>query len=86
MGVKQFLVPVERIEQAILMIRGEKVILDTELVVLYEVETTVLVQAIERHLDRFPSDSMFQLTKEESDHLRSTSVTSSPGIEVIACQ
>jgi len=77
MGVKQPLVPVERIEQAILLIRGEKIILDAELAVLYGVETKVLVQAVKRHLDRFPPDFMFQLTKEEYDHLRSQIVTSS---------
>jgi hypothetical protein len=77
MAVKQPLVPVDRIEQAILLIRGEKVILDAELAVLYGVETKVLVQAVKRHLDRFPQDFMFQLTKEEFDHLRSQIVTSS---------
>ena len=77
MGDKQSLVPAERIERAILLIRGEKVILDAELAALYEVETRVLVQAIKRHLDRFPPDFMFQLTKGEFDLLRSQSVISS---------
>ena len=77
MGVKQPLVSVERIEQAILLIREEKVILDAELAVLYGVETKVLVQAVKRHIYRFPPDFMFQLTKEEFDHLRSQIVTSS---------
>jgi len=77
MAVEQPLVPIERIEQAILLIRGEKVILDAELAVLYGVETKVLVQAVKRHIHRFPQDFMFQLTKEEFDLLRSQVVTSS---------
>jgi hypothetical protein len=77
MGVKQSLVPLERIERAILLIRGEKVILDAEIAVLYEVETKVLSEAIKRHIERFPPDFMFHLTKAEFDHLRSQSVTSS---------
>lgn len=71
------LVPVEQVEQAILLIRGEKVILDADLAALYEVETRVLVQAIKRHQERFPADFMFQLSRVEFDYLRSQSVTSS---------
>lgn len=74
---KRALVPVERIERAILLIRGHKVMLDVDLAALYEVETRVLVQAVKRNLDRFPEDFMFQLTKEEFEILRSQSVTSS---------
>jgi len=58
------------IETAILVIRGEKVMLDADLATLYGVETKVLVQAVKRNLDRFPADFMFQLTKEEFDRLR----------------
>ncbi|MDD3581307.1 MAG: ORF6N domain-containing protein [Desulfobacca sp.] len=76
METKPALIPAERIEHAIRMIRGEKVILDAELANLYEVETRVLVQAVKRHRDRFPADFMFQLTKAEFDHLRSPSVSS----------
>jgi phage regulator Rha-like protein len=68
--------PAERIERAILMIRGEKVILDAELAGLYGVETRVLVQAVKRNAERFPPDFMFQLTQEEFTLLRSQSVTS----------
>lgn len=50
--------------------------LDADLAVLYGIETKVLVQAVKRNLDRFPVDFMFQLTKDEFEHLRSQSVTS----------
>jgi ORF6N domain len=71
------LLPAERIETVILLIRGEKVILDVDLASLYEVETRVLVQAVKRHTNRFPSDFMFQLSKEEFSRLRSLSGISS---------
>ncbi|MEK6712088.1 MAG: ORF6N domain-containing protein [Nitrospinota bacterium] len=73
---KGALVPIERIEGAILLIRGEKVMLDADLAFLYGVETKVLVQAIKRNRSRFPADFMFQLTPEEFDGLRSQIVTS----------
>jgi len=73
---KQALVPVERIERAILQIRDRKVILDADLASLYEVETKALVQAVKRNLERFPEDFMFQLTKDEFVLLRSQFVTS----------
>ncbi len=66
-----------RIRQAILLIRGKKVLFDAHLAVLYDVETRVLVQAVKRNIERFPKDFMFQLTKTELSHLRSHSVTSS---------
>ena len=72
---KQALVPVERIERAILLIRSQKVMLDADLAGLYGVETRVLVQAVKRNLERFPEDFMFQLTKEEADFLTSQIVT-----------
>jgi hypothetical protein len=71
------LVPVERIEQAILLIRGQKVMLDADLAELYGVPTKVLIQAVKRNSRRFPEDFMFQLTKPEFDNLRSQFVTSS---------
>ena len=77
MASKQPLVPVERIEKAILQIRGQKMMLDADLAPLYGVETRVLVQAVKRNIDRFPPDFMFQLTQEEFTVLRSQSVTSS---------
>jgi hypothetical protein len=48
------LIPVERIEKAIYLIRGEKVMLDRDLAALYEVETRILNQAVGRNRDRFP--------------------------------
>jgi len=74
---KQSLIPVERIERAILLVRKQKVMLDADLAALYGVETRVLVQAVKRNLERFPGDFMFQLSQEEFAHLRSQSVTSS---------
>ncbi len=57
------LIPAERIERSILLIRGQKVILDRDLAYLYGVTTKVLNQGVKRHKDRFPEDFMFQLTK-----------------------
>ncbi len=71
------LIPVERIDRAILVIRDQKVLLDADLATLYEVETRALVQAVKRNLERFPDDFMFQLSKEEFDDLRSQTVISS---------
>src|ERR1700704_119185 len=70
------LIPVERIEKAIYLIRGEKVMLDRDLAALYEVETRALNQAVGRNRDRFPSDFMFELTREEINGISQT-VTSS---------
>jgi len=74
---KKSLIPVDRIEKAILLIRGQKVMLDADLAELYGVETRVLVQAVKRNLERFPEDFMFQLSQEEFAILRSQIVTSS---------
>ena len=57
--------PIERIEQAIHIIRGHKVILDRDLAQLYGVETRVLNQAVRRNAKRFPEDFMFSLTRNE---------------------
>jgi hypothetical protein len=73
------IVPVEMIERNIFLIRGQKVILSTELAELYGVEPKVLVQAVKRNADRFPSDFMFQLNKQEFINLKSQIVTSSWG-------
>ena len=59
------IIPAERIEQAIYLIRGQKVMLDRDLAALYGVETRVLNQAVKRNADRFPSDFMFELNREE---------------------
>jgi len=70
------LIPVERIEEAILLLRGQRVLLDEDLAELYEVETKNLIRAVKRNMTRFPDDFMFQLTQEEFDHLRCQNVTS----------
>jgi phage regulator Rha-like protein len=59
------LVPVEVIKQPILLIRGQKVMLDADLAVLYGTTTKRLNEQVKRNLDRFPQDFMFQLTKRE---------------------
>ena len=64
------------IEEQILLIRGQKVLLDSVLAALYGVETKVLLQAVKRNSDRFPNDFMFQLADNERDFLRSQIVTS----------
>ena len=73
------LVPSERIERSILLIRGQKVMLSIDLAELYQVEPRVLVQAVKRNIDRFPEDFMFQLTEEEYTNLKSQIVISSWG-------
>jgi len=79
MTSKQLPIPAERIEKAILLIRGQKVMLDSDLAALYGVETRVLKQAVRRNRKRFPSDFMFELTKEENRSLRSQNVILEPG-------
>lgn len=73
------LVPIERIQQAIILVRGHRVMLDRDLAALYGVETKALNRAVKRNADRFPSDFMFQLTMEEADILRCHFGTSSWG-------
>jgi len=67
---KANLIPAERIEKAILLIRGQKVMLDRDLAKLYGVTTFNLNKAVKRNRGRFPEDFMFPLTKEEADGLR----------------
>jgi hypothetical protein len=80
------MVLIERIEKRIYLIRGYKVMLDSDLAALYGVTTKVLVQAVKRNIKRFPVDFMFQLAKDEFlrsqkgvSNLRSQFVTSSYG-------
>lgn len=63
-------VPVEFVERRIYLIRGHKVMMDSDLADLYQVETKMLNRAVKRNLDRFPEDFMFQLKKDETDYLR----------------
>ena len=69
--------PLERIEQRTLAIRGKKIMLSTHLAELYDVEPRALVQAVKRNRDRFPADFMFQLNKAEFVNLKSQIVISS---------
>jgi hypothetical protein len=68
------LIPLEIIENKILLIRGQKVMLDRDLADFYNVETRALIQAIKRNKERFPDDFMFQLTKMEAEYLVSQNV------------
>ena len=67
-------ISVQRIENLIYMLRGHKVMLDTDLTELYGVETRALKQAVRRNKKRFPDDFMFELSKEENRSLRSQNV------------
>lgn len=70
---------VEVIEKKIYLIRGHKVMLDSDLAALYEVETRVLVQTVKRNISRFPPDFMFQLNFQDVAALRSQIVTLKKG-------
>ncbi len=70
------LVPSEVIEKHILIIRSQKVMIDSDLAELYGVTTKVLIQAVKRNSERFPEDFMFQLNNQEVTVLRSQIVTS----------
>lgn len=79
------LTPIERIERGILVVRGQRVMIDADLADLYRVPTKALNQAVRRNADRFPPDFMFQLTAEEKselvtkcDHLRRLRFSPSP--------
>lgn len=72
-------VPAERIERAILLVRGQKVMLDADLAVLYGVPTKRLNQQVSRNARRFPGDFMFRLTATEASLLRSQFATLKPG-------
>jgi len=63
------IIPIERIQNSIYLIHGQKVMLDRDLARLYGVQTRALVQAVKRNIKRFPSDFMFQLTKKEKQEL-----------------
>ena len=74
---KLSLLPNELIEKRILLIRGQKVIIDSDIAQLYGVSTKVLNQAVKRNIERFPLDFMFELTADEKkevvtncDHLQ----------------
>ena len=69
-------IPKEIIEKRIFMIRGQKVMLDSDLAQLYSVETKALTRAVRRNLERFPDDFMFQINANEFESLRRHFVTS----------
>jgi hypothetical protein len=76
MTFKQLPIPVERIEKAILLVRGQKVMLDRDLASLYGVETRALNQAVNRNIKRFPSDFMLELSREEIMRISQTVISS----------
>ena len=69
-------IPLERVEKAILLIRGEKVVIDSDLATLYGVSTARLNQQVQRNIDRFPGDFMFRLTQAEFHSLMLQKATS----------
>lgn len=71
--------PIEQVKSKIYDIRGKQVMLDSELAVIYEIETRQLMQQVRRNIDRFPDDFMFELTDEEFESLISQNVTSKRG-------
>lgn len=73
------LIPLQAVANRIRIIRGHRVMLDSDLAELYGVLTKALNQAVKRNIERFPSDFMFQLTAKEFEHWRSQIVTSNPG-------
>jgi ORF6N domain len=75
----QAIVPVEAIESRILLIRGHRVMLDSDLARLYRVTTKRLNEQVKRNRQRFPTDFMFRLTNQEARALRSQFATSNNG-------
>ena len=78
------LIPIERIENRIFLIRGQKVMLDADLAELYGVTTKRLNEQVKRNRARFPEDFMFQLTASETELLRSQIATSKKDGEGVA--
>jgi hypothetical protein len=76
MSENEALIPIERIVQKIILLRGQKVMLDSDLAQLYGVETKALNRAVKRNAGRFPVDFMFQLTAQEASDLRCQNGTS----------
>lgn len=73
------IVPIERIEKKIFLIRNQKIMLDSDIAKPYGTETKILNKAVSRNQDRFPKDFMFQLTSEEWSSLKFHSGTSKKG-------
>jgi len=79
MTKNESLIPIERIEQKIYIIRGERVILDSDLASIYGVTTARLNQQVRRNAERFPTDFMFEISREEFDGLMLQIATSNMG-------
>lgn len=73
------LIPIERVERSILIVRGQKVILDADLAAIYGVTTARLNQQVRRNIQRFPEDFTFVLSKDEFADLKLHFATSSSG-------
>ena len=69
MAKSELVIPIASVEQAIFLIRGQKVMLDRDLAAFYGVDTKVLKRAVRRNFDRFPADFMLQLTPEEANNI-----------------
>ena len=80
------LTEIEKIENKIYFIRGHKVMTDSDLAEIYQVETRVLNQAVKRNIERFPEDFMFQLNEREFETLRSQFVRNSTNTDVNSSQ
>ncbi|MCK9640175.1 MAG: ORF6N domain-containing protein [Prolixibacteraceae bacterium] len=93
-------IPDEIIIDRIYLVRNQKVMIDRDLAILYGIETKVLKQSVKRNIERFPTDFMFEMTKEELDNWRSQIVTSNadkmglryapycftePGVTMLSC-
>jgi len=76
-------IPAERVERRILLVRGQRVILDADLAELYEVETKALNRAVRRNIERFPGDFMFELTASEFESLRCHFGTSNSRSQIV---
>lgn len=72
--MENHIIPIESIAKRILVFRGVKIMLSTDLAELYNVETRALNQAVKRNIERFPEDFMFMLTENEADILVSQNV------------
>ncbi|HXZ36283.1 MAG TPA: ORF6N domain-containing protein [Thermodesulfobacteriota bacterium] len=70
MEKNQMIIPIERIDRAIYLIRGQRIMLDADLALLYGVSAGRLNEAVRRNTQRFPADFMFQLTQEEFEELK----------------
>ncbi len=78
-GAPRTRVPVEQIAGVIIVVRGHRVLLDSDLAALYGVETRRLNEQVRRNLGRFPADFLVQLTEEDYENLKSQFATSSSG-------